>query len=324
MSKTILVTGGAGYIGGIATEILISKGYKVIILDDLSTGYKEDLPDEVLFYEVNLGEKEKVSSIFEENSIDAIIHFAGAALVSESTKNPKKYFDINFYQAMNLLNAMVEHNVKNIIFSSTCAVYGVPKEEEVPINEKTLTCPINPYGQSKLLFEGLLEEYKKTYGINHIALRYFNVAGASEKRGEKHDPETHLIPLAIKAAKDKAFDLTVYGNDYPTKDGTAVRDYVHVFDLIEGHIKALEALLNNKNFSNVYNLGYGHGYSVLEIIEATKKLLGVDIKYKISERRVGDPPILIADSQKIKKELNWQPKHDDLSSIIKSAYDFYS
>ena len=266
MSHTILVTGAAGYIGSIAVEILIQEGYKVTALDDLSTGHKESLFNSAPFYNTSFGNIDELKNIFSKNKIDVVLHFGGIALVAESIENPFKYFNINFCQAQNLLDVMILFNVKKIVFSSTCAVYGIPKPEEIPIKEDSQTKPINPYGESKLLFEKALEWYKQSASLDYIALRYFNVAGASKVRGEKHNPETHLIPLAIRAVKDKDYKLNIHGNDYPTKDGTTVRDYIHVIDLIYAHILAIKALINNKRHQNVYNIGYGHGYSVLEIV----------------------------------------------------------
>ena len=315
----ILVTGGAGYIGSVATEILLEEGYKVVVIDNLSTGSRENLFSEVPFYNANIGDIETLKKIFSENKIDAVMHFAGAALVEESTKDPLKYFDINFCQAQNLLDVMILFDVKKIVFSSTCAVYGIPKETDIPIKEEVITKPVNPYGESKLIFEKALQWYRNTYKLDYIALRYFNVVGSSKKRGEHHNPETHLVPLVIKASKDKNYKLNVFGNDYPTKDGTAIRDYVHVVDLINAHIKAIEILINNKSHSNVYNIGYGHGYTVFEIVNAAKDVLKADIEYNLSKRRHGDPPILISDSTKIIKDFNWQPKYDDIHKIIHSA-----
>lgn len=322
MSNLILITGGAGYIGSVATELLLEKGYKVIVLDDLSTGHKENLFPNVPFYKTNLSNTETLKKIFSENKIDAVLHTAGAALVEESMHNPQKYFDINFCQGENLLDVMNLFGVKKIVFSSTCAVYGIPDEKEIPMKENLQTKPVNSYGESKLLFEKALEWHKKQYGLDYIVLRYFNVAGATKNRGEKHNPETHLIPLVLKAANDKNFELKLYGNDYPTKDGTAIRDYIHIIDLINAHINSIEVLINNKKHENIYNLGYGHGYSVLEIVNATKEVLQKDIQYKITTRRPGDPPILIANSERIRKDLNWQPKYDDIHEIIRSAHKF--
>ena len=322
MALTILVTGAAGYIGSIAIEILLKEGFKVIALDDLSMGFKESLFNNVPFYRTTIGNTEELKKIFTENKIDVVLHFAGAALVEESTKDPFKYFNINFCQAQNLFNTMVLYNVKQIVFSSTCAVYGIPDKKNIPISESCPTKPINPYGESKLLLEKALEWYKKNHNVEYIALRYFNVVGASENRGEKHNPETHLIPLVIKAAKNKSYELKIFGTDHKTNDGTAVRDYIHVVDLIYAHIQAINTLHLKKTFKNIYNIGYGHGYSVFEIVNAAKKVFETDIKYKICEKRAGDPPFLISDSTNIKKDLNWQPKLDNIHEIIMSASKF--
>ena len=321
MTHTILVTGAAGYIGSIAIEFLLDKGYNILALDDLSTGRQDALFSNVIFLNTKVGNTNLLQKIFQENKIDLVLHIAGAALVEESIREPLKYFDINFCQAQNLLDLMIRFDIKKIVFSSTCAVYGIPKEHDIPIKEETLTKAINPYGESKLTFEKTLQWYKKKYGLDYIALRYFNVAGASSKRGEHHNPETHLIPLTIKAAKNNT-TLSVYGNDYPTKDGTAIRDYIHVIDLTYAHIKAIEVLINNKKHENIYNVGYGHGYSVFEIVNAAKEVLNKNIQYNICERRPGDPPVLIADSNKIQRDLNWYPKYDNIHEIINSASKF--
>ena len=319
MPYSVLITGGAGYIGSVATEILLQEGFKVVVLDNLSTGHKEALFDNVPFYNSNLGDTETLKKIFIENKIDVVLHIAGAALVEESVKDPIKYFDINFCQAQNLLDVMILCDVKKIVFSSTCAVYGIPRTEDIPIKEETSTKPINPYGESKLIFEEALKWYKQKHDLDFIALRYFNVAGASNNRGENHNPETHLIPLVIKATRDTNYKLSIYGNDYPTKDGTAIRDYIHIVDLIFAHIKAIKALIENKPHKNIYNVGYGHGYSVLEIVNAVKKVTNKDIEYRIVERRPGDPPVLVSNPTKIKEELNWTPKYDNIYEIINSA-----
>ncbi|MBI3590425.1 MAG: UDP-glucose 4-epimerase GalE [Candidatus Melainabacteria bacterium] len=322
MKSKILVTGAAGYIGSIASEMLLEEGYEVLAVDDLSTGHMEAIPPNIPFFNTNIGNTASVEKIFKENKIDIVLHFAGAALVEESMRDPLKYFDINFCQAQNLLDVMIRFNVKKIVFSSTCATYGIPKPDDIPIKEETQTKPINPYGESKLAFEKALAWYKQNHNLDYIALRYFNVAGASKKHGENHNPETHLIPLVIRAANNKNYELSVYGNDYPTKDGTAIRDYIHVADLIHAHIRALEILITNKKHEIIYNIGYGHGYSVLEIVNSAKEVLKKDIQYKLCKRRPGDPPVLIADSSKIRKDLNWQPKHDDIREIIMSASNF--
>ena len=320
--KTILVTGAAGYIGSVATELLLEEGYKVIALDNLSGGHKENLFSNVDFYETDLGNVKILKEIFTKHKIDLVLHFAGKALVEESTKNPVLYFDNNVCQGQALLDVMILFNVKKIVFSSTCAVYGIPNEDEIPIKEETPTKPINPYGESKLLFEKMLEWYKNNHNLKYISLRYFNVAGASAKRGENHNPETHLIPLIIKSSKDTYYKLKIYGNDYPTKDGTSIRDYVHVVDLINAHIKAIDVLIKEKEHLNVYNVGYGHGYTVLEIVNAAKEVLNKNIDFSFSQRRNGDPPVLIANSTKIRKDFKWEPKYDDIYEIIISTSKF--
>lgn len=323
MKPKVLVTGAAGYIGSVAAEILLNENYSIVALDDLSTGHEESLFENVKFYESTVGNNKALEKIFTENKIDVVLHIAGAAIVSESTIDPHKYFDINFCQAQNLLDKMIRFNVKKIVFSSTCAIYGIPKDSDIPIKEETIKSPINPYGESKLLFENALNWYKENHGIDFISLRYFNVAGATKKRGEKHNPETHLIPSVIKAAYDKNYKLKLFGSDYPTNDGTAIRDYIHVLDLNYAHLKAIEILLQNKRHNNFYNLGYGHGYSVLEIVNAAKEILKKEIIYKIEKRREGDAPILVANATKIRNDLNWIPRYDNIYEIIKSASDFY-
>ena len=322
MAHTILVTGAAGYIGSVATELLLNEGFNIIAIDDLSTGHKEALNNNILFFNSNVGNIKLLEKIFLENKIDAVLHIAGAALVEESMRNPAKYFDINFCQGQNLLDVMIRFNIKKIVFSSTCAVYGIPSPEDIPIKEKTITKPVNVYGESKLAFEKALEWHKKTNELSYIALRYFNVAGATNKHGENHNPETHLIPLVIRAANNTNYQLSIYGNDYPTKDGTALRDYIHVIDLINAHIKALTLLINGDKHENIYNIGYGHGYSVLEIVNAAKEVLKKDIQYKITDRRAGDPPVLIADTTKIRRDFSWKPKYDNIYEIISSASKF--
>lgn len=322
MTKKILITGGAGYIGSIGTEYLLQEGFKPVVIDDLSTGYRENLFDNVPFYEGKIGDKVLLEKIFNEHKIEVVLHFAGAALVEESMKNPQKYFDINFIQAIDMIETMLSKGINKIVFSSTCAVYGIPEEKDIPISEEIPTKPINVYGESKLAFEQALNWYKEKKNLNYIALRYFNVAGASTNRGERHEPETHLIPLTIKSVKDKSRKLKIFGNDYNTKDGTATRDYIHVIDLIYAHIKAIEMLVSNKKHKNVYNVGYGTGYTVLEIINAAKEVFNTDITFEIAERRAGDPPVLIADSRNTQNDLQWKPQHNNINEMISSASNF--
>ncbi|OGI20186.1 MAG: UDP-glucose 4-epimerase GalE [Candidatus Melainabacteria bacterium RIFCSPHIGHO2_02_FULL_34_12] len=318
----MLITGGAGYIGGITTETLHKEGFNLVVLDDLSTGHKENLFKDFPFYNGKIGDVDILKKIFSENKIDLVIHMAGAALVKESMLNPQKYFDINFCQGENLLDVMNLFGVKKIVFSSSCAVYGIPKESDIPINEDVQTKPVNPYGESKLLFEKALEWHKKSNDLDYISLRYFNVAGSSDTRGENHSPETHLIPLVVKAAKDPGYKLNVFGNDYPTKDGTVIRDYIHIIDLANAHICAINTLIKGEKHQSTYNVGYGQGYSVLEIVNAAKEVLKKEINYVISERREGDPPVLIADTRKIQHDLNWKPRYNNIHEIISSASRF--
>lgn len=317
--KSILVTGGAGYIGSVACEELLKNDFNVIVIDDLSTGNKNAIFPESVFYNTRLNNKKALKEIFTTHHISAVLHFAGAALVSESVQNPQKYFDINFIDGIILIETMLEHNVKNIIFSSTCATYGIPKETDIPISENTKQKPINPYGESKLLFEQSLKWHSQNKGLKYIALRYFNVCGATKLRGEYHNPETHLIPLLLRSLKYKNEKFKIFGTDYPTPDGTTIRDYIHVVDLINGHIDALNALIENRSVNQEYNIGYGHGYSVLEIMKETEILFKQKVDFEFCDRRPGDPPILVANPAKIKKELGWNPIHDNISKIIEST-----
>jgi len=321
MQKTILVTGGAGYIGSHVTRELIKKGYNVLILDNLSKGHKKSIPKNVKFMQVDLSDKEAISQVLNENRIDAVIHFAAFIEVGESVKDPSKYFNNNVVNTINLLDAMVERGVKHIVFSSSAAVYGEPKE--MPIKEDSEKHPVNPYGMTKLMVEEIMSSYDEAHGLKFIALRYFNAAGAdfSGEIGEDHDPESHLIPLVLQVALDKRKEIKVFGTDYPTKDGTCVRDYIHVLDLADAHILALEALFKG-NISNAYNLGNGKGYSVKEVIDQARLITGKEIKSVDEKRRPGDSAFLIADYSKIRKELGWSPKYD-IKDIIKNAWNWH-
>lgn len=315
--KTILVTGGAGYIGSHTSHELVKQGYNVVVFDNLEKGHKEFVPKGAVFYLGNLSDTSILEKVFTENKIDAVIHFAAYALVGESMSNPLKYLHNNVANAINLLNTMNKFNVKNIVFSSTCAVYGVPKK--IPLDENHPKNPVNYYGLSKLMFEQALEA-SKAQGINYVALRYFNAAGAAFGIGEKHNPETHLIPLVLEAALGKRDNIKILGTDYPTKDGTCIRDYIHVLDLASAHILALK--FTEKGKSGVYNLGTGKGHSVKEIITFCKEITKKQIKTVNGKRREGDPPELVASSLKIQKELNWKPQYD-IRDIIKSAWDWH-
>ncbi|ENK1242696.1 UDP-glucose 4-epimerase GalE [Clostridium botulinum] len=318
---SILVCGGAGYIGSHMVAYLIEKGHDVIILDNLSTGHKKAILGGKL-YIGDLKDKEFLNKVFDENNIESVIDFAAFSLVGESVSNPLKYFENNIVSTIHLLHVMKTHNVKYIVFSSTAATYGEPGK--IPILENDGTIPTNPYGESKLAVEKILKWCDKAYGIKYTSLRYFNAAGAhiNSKIGENHNPETHLIPIILDVALGKREKIIIFGEDYPTKDGTCIRDYIHVSDLASAHLLALERLKNGGD-SSIYNLGNEKGFSVKEIIEATKKITGKEIKSEIGKRRSGDPAILIASSKKAKEELNWEPKFSDINTIIKTAWNWH-
>jgi len=320
-NKTILVTGGAGYIGSHVCKKLYKNGYNPVTFDNLVYGHKEAVRWGDLFTGDLINES-SISDAFNKYKPAAVIHFAAYAYVGESVKNPAKYYKNNFIGTFNLLEAMRSAEVKNIVFSSTCATYGIP--EKTPIEENFTQNPINPYGKTKLFIEQMLKDYDNSYGIHNIALRYFNAAGADPdcETGEIHDPETHLIPLALDAASGKNNNFTIYGNDYDTQDGTCIRDYIHVDDLADAHILALEHLLNGFS-SDYFNLGTGKGYSVKEIIDSIKRITGNDLPVTMGLRRDGDPPILISNYEKAQKILKWNPKYNNIDSIIQTAWNWH-
>lgn len=312
----ILVTGGAGYIGSVVVEECLRDGHEVVVFDNLVKGHRESVPDEAIFVEGDLFEGELLKQTFQENKIEAVIHMAAYSLVGESVQNPAKYYQNNVVAGLSLLDAMRASEVKKIVFSSTAATYGEPEKQ--PIEETDKNAPTNPYGESKLAFEKALHWYENAYGIHYASLRYFNAAGASERCGEMHDPETHLIPIVLQAAAGERSHVEIYGDDYPTRDGTCVRDYIHVIDLARAHILAL-SILNER--SAIYNLGCGgDGYTVREVIDFAKEITGREIPVKVAPRRAGDPAVLVASSDKIKNELGWQPEFQDLRLIIESAW----
>lgn len=315
----IFVTGGAGYIGSHVANLLVQNNHKVVVFDNLEEGHKAAVNKKALFIEGDLKNKKQIDKAIKENQIDAVIHFASYIIVSESMKNPEKYYGC-VSSGKNLLDSMKENKVKKIIFSSSAAVYGDP--EKTPIKEDAPLKPKNPYGEMKVMFEEKLKEYDSEHGIKYISLRYFNAAGADPSGiiGEDHQTETHLIPLILKAILNNT-DVIIFGTDYNTKDGTCIRDYIHVNDLAQAHVLALEHL-NKTNKSNIYNLGCKQGYSVKEVIKTCEEITGENIKVIESERREGDPAILIADSDKIRKELKWIPKYD-LKDIIKTAWNWH-
>lgn len=319
--KTVLVTGGAGYIGSNTVLELINRGYEVITYDNLANGYREAVLGGI-FIQGDLLDSETLEKVFREYKIDAVIHFAADSLVSESMQKPDKYFRNNVTASLNLINTMLRYNVNKIIFSSSAAVYGEP--EKIPITEDNTTIPTNPYGESKLMFEKILSWYDTAYGIKYISLRYFNAAGAelSARIGEAHNPETHLIPLVLQTVLGIRPYVEIYGTDYPTPDGTCIRDYIHITDLSVAHILALEAIDKNSK-SAIYNLGNGKGFSVKEIIKVSEEVTGKKIKTVNVERRTGDPAVLIASSEKIKKELHWKPQYEDIKIIISSAWNWH-
>ena len=310
----VLVTGGAGYIGSVVSEQLVNDGHEVVVYDNLSKGHREAVVSGARFVEGDLLEADKLRSTLDQ--IDAVIHMAAFSLVGESVEKPAKYYHNNVVAGLVLLDAMRDAGVKRIVFSSTAATYGEPEAQ--PIFESAPTNPTNPYGESKLAFEKAMHWYEHAYGLHYASLRYFNAAGASEKCGEDHDPETHIIPITLQVATGKRPHVEIYGDDYPTADGTCVRDYIHVIDLARAHILAL-GILDER--SAIYNLGCGgDGYSVRDVIDTAKRVTGKEIPVRMGPRRPGDPAVLIASSDKIKSELGWQPQFQDLGVIIESAW----
>ncbi len=318
--KRIFVTGGAGYIGSHVVKALGEKGHDVLVYDILSKGYREA----VLHGELVVGDLADTALLkktMKDFKPDAIMHFAAFIEVGESVLNPLKYYRNNAANTLNLLDAMIEHDVRHFVFSSSAAVYGKP--EMVPIPETEAVKPINPYGWSKALVETVMEDLSRSAGLRYMALRYFNAAGADPgcRIGEQHNPESHLIPLTLKAAKKERETVKIFGTDYPTPDGTCIRDYIHVTDLADAHIRALDHLLNNGT-SEVLNCGYGHGFSVRDVVRTVKKVTGIDFSVEETSRREGDPPVLVADNSRIKERLNWKPAHDDLEYIVRTAWEW--
>ncbi|MCR8844845.1 UDP-glucose 4-epimerase GalE [Paenibacillus sp. SC116] len=320
---SILVTGGAGYIGSHTVQALLDGGHNVIVVDNLTAGHIESIKqDQVKFYPCDIRDKETLSQIIQKHSVKAVIHFAASSLVGESMKDPAKYYDNNVYGTQCLLEAMALQQVKHIVFSSTAATYGNPTQ--VPIQETEPTMPTNTYGETKLTMERMMKWFEQAYGMTYVALRYFNAAGASENGaiGEDHTPETHLIPLVLQVALNQRKHISVFGNDYDTPDGTCIRDYIHVSDLADAHVKALQHLIAGGT-SDVFNLGNGNGYSVLEIIEAARVVTGHSIHAQMETRREGDPAILIADASKAREHLKWIPQWTNIQHIIASAWKWH-
>lgn len=320
---TVLVLGGAGYIGSHAVDQLITNGYDVAVIDNLLTGHIESLHEKARFYKGDIRDKKFMCEVFsQEKNIEGVIHFAAFSLVGESMEEPLKYFNNNVYGAQITLEVMREFGVKYIVFSSTAATFGIP--EEMPIKETTPTKPINPYGQSKLMMEQMMKWQSEASDMNYVALRYFNVAGAKEDGsiGEAHNPETHLIPIILQVALGQRDELVIYGDDYNTPDGTNIRDYIQVVDLVDAHIKALEYLKAGGK-SDVFNLGSEEGFSNKEMLKAAREVTGHPIPAKIGPRRPGDPDVLIASSMKAKEVLGWEPKYTSIKDIIATAWKWH-
>ncbi|MCX4346034.1 MAG: UDP-glucose 4-epimerase GalE [Lachnospiraceae bacterium] len=318
----ILVLGGAGYIGSHTVYELVDYGEEVVIVDNLETGHVEAVHPKAKFYQGDIRNRAFIDRVFEENKIDAVIHFAANSLVGESMTNPLKYYDNNLCGTKVLLDSMVAHRIDKIVFSSTAATYGEP--ENIPILETDKTCPTNCYGETKLSMEKMFKWTGRAHGLRYVSLRYFNACGAHEsgRIGEAHAPETHLIPLILQVPNGKREAITIYGDDYPTPDGTCIRDYIHVTDLAMAHIQAVQ-YLRAGNPSNIFNLGNAVGFSVKEVIEAARAVTGHPIPAVIEGRRAGDPARLIASSEKAREVLGWNPQHDDLSKIIASAWKWH-
>lgn len=314
---SILVTGGAGYIGSVAVDDLIAAGERVAVIDNLSRGHREAVNENAAFYEGDIGDVDLVKQICREHGVTAVMHFSAYAYVGESVERPDIYYQNNVIQTAKLLDALRDSGVLKFVFSSTCATYGEPVR--VPIDETHPQSPTNPYGRTKLMVEHMLSDFDWAFGMKYVALRYFNACGATEKRFERHDPETHLIPLVLEAAAGDREYLSIFGDDYPTPDGTAIRDYIHVSDLSSAHLLALRYLQNGGD-SDAFNLGNGTGFSVLEVVEAAKAVTGHDVPYNMEPRRAGDPSRLIANAEKAANILSWRPQHTDLSSIVESAW----
>ncbi len=316
----VLVTGGAGYIGSHMVRTLGEKGHEVVIYDNLSTGYRESVLHGRLLV-ADLADAATLDALFVKEKFDAVAHFAAHIVVDESVREPIKYYRNNFVNALTLIETCLRHKVERFIFSSTAAVYGIP--ERVPVTEGALLLPINPYGASKRMVEQVLRDVSHASGLRYVALRYFNVAGAdpASRIGQKYKDATHLITVSLRAALGLRKELRIFGADYETPDGTCIRDYIHVDDLIEAHVLALDHL-SRGGTSRVFNCGYGHGFSVREVVAEVKRVTGIDFPVQETGRREGDPPALVADSSRIRQELGWKPRYDDLTFIIKTAWDW--
>ncbi len=320
--SNILITGGAGYIGSVTTWELVRAGYGVVVLDDLSKGHRESLPPQAVFVKGDIGDVSLVGKVIRDHEIKRVIHFAAFSLVGESVEKPFLYFENNLVKGIHLIECCVAHGVEQFVLSSTAAVYGDPLK--VPISESHPLRPKNPYGVSKVGLEGVLESYGRTHGLKVAFLRYFNAAGADVegKVGEDHNPETHLIPLMFQTALGRREKIYVFGGDYDTPDGTAIRDYIHVSDLARAHIVMLKALERGVSHQ-AYNLGIGRGYSVLEVLKEAERICGREIPYEITERREGDPPVLVADARRFREEFGWEPQYATLGDILQTAWQWH-
>jgi UDP-glucose 4-epimerase len=312
----VLVTGVAGYVGSVCAEVLVRRGHKVIGLDNLAEGHRQAVPEQAVFWQCDLGDRKQLDGLFDSSPIDAVMHFAAESVVEKSLQEPSRFYIANVVGGVNLLDAMLRHGVKKLIFSSTAAVYGDP--EKVPVPEEHRKSPINPYGGSKLVFEQILEDYRVHAGVSSVSLRYFNAAGASNERGEDHRNETHLIPRLMDVAIGKREQIQVHGDDYATPDGTCIRDYVHVLDIAEAHILALAQL--ERVAGQAFNVGNNRGYSVLEVLDVARRVTGRPIPAVAAPKRPGDPAALVASSEKIRRELEWEPRLSSLESIVESAW----
>lgn len=316
----VLVTGAAGYVGSVVTERLLAEGHRVIALDSLGQGHREALEPEVDLVQADLRDATGLDRVFSGQDIDTVMHLAALSIIPHSVKDPREYFQTNVVGGLNLLNSMLEHNVSGLVFSSSAGIYGIP--ESVPVTEDTPQIPIHPYGECKVMFERILRWYGEAYGLNSISLRYFNAAGATALHGEHHQPETHLIPNVLKVPLGKVDHVTIFGNDYETEDGTCVRDYIHVVDIADAHVKALSHI--DGAGTRAYNLGSGTGYSNLQVVKMVQEVSGVSVPAIFESRRAGDPPVLVASAGLIEKELGWVPRMSGLEEIVKSAWQWQS
>jgi UDP-glucose 4-epimerase len=320
----ILVTGGAGYVGGFAARHLLAAGHDVVVVDNLCTGHREVVPAEVLIVG-DIGDRALLQRVFSEHRIEAVMHFAASAYVGESVRDPRSYYRNNVVNTLTLLEAMLDQDIKRLVFSSTCAVYA--ETEQMPLREDAPQDPVSPYAFSKLAIERMIRDFSRSYGLDYVLLRYFNAAGASPDgaHGEDHRPETHLLPLALKTVLGQQQELLVFGTDYPTPDGTCIRDYVHVEDLALAHELALQVISTGEKShgGHVFNIGTGRGHSVMEVLGAVERVTGKPVPFAVAERRPGDTPRLVASSEKIRRELGWKPCYEELDQIAATAWEWH-